>query len=97
MAKSKIRASARGEECTVRLHCCNRNPETTVFAHAPVPHRAGMRNHNHWGAYACSDCHDRLDGRDAWLHEVNSKSEEWLRAIALTQEILIKKGLLVCS
>lgn len=28
-----LRDSARGQECFVRLDCCNGNPETTVLAH----------------------------------------------------------------
>jgi len=63
---SKIRESARGEHCTVRLPCCNSNTETTVLAHINgirFKHGTGKKVNDLLGAYCCSSCHDVLDGR----------------------------------
>lgn len=62
---SKITASARGQNCTVRLPgVCNFNPETTVFAHiSGIRFGHGVAIKTEFGAYACSACHDMIDGR----------------------------------
>ena len=63
----KWRNSARGKSCTLRLDCCNHNPETTVLAHIRRFGWAGMaqKPHDFLAVYACSACHDVLDSRDA--------------------------------
>ena len=64
---SKIRQSARGEECTLRLpYVCNFNPETTVWCHSNRLEDGkgmGLKARDEEGCYGCSDCHDVLDGR----------------------------------
>lgn len=63
---SKITDSAKQQDCTIRLPGCNFDKETTVFAHL-----AGIRFGHGWaiktkfGAFACSYCHDVVDGRIA--------------------------------
>ena len=106
---SKIRESARGEECTLRIPgVCNRNLETVVLCHAPYPGKFGSRKDNWWSAYGCSDCHDYVDGRggsvnlqDEFWHNVArgrgsrvGVEDYWLPAIHETQAKLIEKGLL---
>lgn len=62
----KITESARGQDCLVRLPgVCNRNPETTVFAHIRLAgiSGVGLKAPSILGAYACSDCHDAIDRR----------------------------------
>ena len=60
---SKLRNSARGQPCFVRLPgICNHNPETTVLAHLGGA-GMGLKHDDLFGAFACSDCHDQLDGR----------------------------------
>lgn len=60
---SAITLSARGEQCTLRLPgICNRNPETTVWAHSNTPEGGKARGKkleivDHIGAYACDCCH----------------------------------------
>lgn len=89
----KIRAAARGQDCTVRLvGICNFNPETTVLAHLPCGQRGtGIKSPDNIAVFACSACHDAIDGR--------IKSEiDWrdmLRALAETQLSLIEKGIMV--
>lgn len=66
---TKIRASARDEDCTIRLEqVCNFDPTTTVLAHANT-HRAGKggahKAADELGAYACYCCHMVVDGQHA--------------------------------
>jgi hypothetical protein len=61
-----IRASARGEDCTLRFPgVCNENPETTVWCHSNrVADGKGMgiKAPDEQGCYGCSACHAFLDG-----------------------------------
>lgn len=93
---SKVTQSARNEQCTVRLpRVCNHNPETVVFAHIPgvrFGHGVGVKTN--FGAYACSACHDVLDGRVKVKHLL--KEEVKLAHLEGVIETLIKlqeKGL----
>jgi len=67
---TKLRKAARGQTCTLRLACCNHNPETTVLAHIRMFGWAGMAQKpaDYLAVFACSACHDALDKRS---------SEEW--------------------
>lgn len=95
MAQDKYTKSARNQECQIRVPgVCNRNPETTVFAHL---NGAGMgyKFPNIIGSYACSSCHDAVDYR------ANNKnySEDELKLMLLegmirTQMIMIREGIL---
>lgn len=62
---SKLRKSARGEDCTLQLFpYCNQNPETTVLCHLPSEQKGmAIKSPDWWGVYGCSACHDILDGR----------------------------------
>lgn len=97
---SKIRASARGEDCQIRYpFICNFDPATTVYAHAngsAAGKGVGLKSLDVIGAYSCSACHDVYDGR-------RKAPEGWTRddvrlAFAdghfRTLQILIKKGLI---
>jgi hypothetical protein len=67
MTDFKLTKEAKGRACTVMSNVCNRNPETTVLAHLNLRSifRCGMgQKPPDWaGAWACSSCHDLLDGR----------------------------------
>jgi hypothetical protein len=80
-----IRDSANGEECHVRLPgTCNGRTDTTVWSHYPGmdgDRGMGLKAVDACGAYACSACHDAVDGRThtgpgydrgailmAWMH-----------------------------
>ena len=90
----KIRDSARGEVCALRIpDVCNHNPETVVFAHLPGNKGTGTKNHDLFGVYACSECHNWMDGRH-WKVVYESKSSASLRALQETQIKLIEKGLI---
>lgn len=62
----KITALARGQACTVRGPTCNGNPETTVATHFRSQRLGagmGIKPPDLFIAFACSDCHDVIDGR----------------------------------
>ena len=91
----KIRDSARGECCSLRIEgVCKGDSETVVFCHAPFPNRGGMRAHDFWGAYGCSSCHDYVDRRNYRYADQAEINESWLIGIHETQEKLFSKGLL---
>lgn len=86
----KLRDSARGKDCTLRIPgVCNFNPETTVLAHLPCGQKGmGMKGPDLVAVFACSACHDLLDGRT--LGEV--AADDLLRALAETQMTWIAEG-----
>ena len=98
----KIRESARGQDCTIRSPWCNQDPETVVFAHYGAPDEKGMglKPGDHSGAYACSSCHDWLDGRPQQpMAEISipfAREQEWywFRGMRRTWRLLIENGVL---
>ena len=62
----KDRDAARGMPCMVRVpDFCNGDPDTTVLAHYRLAGTcgSGMKPHDEQAAWACSSCHDAIDGR----------------------------------
>ena len=61
-----LREQARGQDCTINIPSrCNFNPETTILAHYRKGfYGMGIKPHDLLAAYACSTCHDIVDGRD---------------------------------
>lgn len=94
MAKSsKIRRSARGEDCSLRLGNCSSN-ETVVLCHIGRDKGVGMKCGDHFAVYGCSNCHDIIDGRAKSDFTKDQLNTEKLRALEETQKKLIEKGLL---
>lgn len=93
--RTKLRQSARGQQCQVRIPgICNGDPATTVLAHLSGG-GMGYKRHDIHGAYACSACHDVIDGRTrADLEEV---ALYHLEGVIRTQEIMLAQGLIKCS
>lgn len=61
-----LRKLAKGMDCQVRIPgICNGNPETVVLAHYRLAGICGMgiKPPDLLGAWACSACHDAVDGR----------------------------------
>ena len=61
-----LRKEAKGRGCMVRIFgICNYNSETVVLAHIRIAGVSGMgmKSPDLIGAWACSACHDELDGR----------------------------------
>lgn len=91
----KIRDAARGEECTIDGPSCNNDPETTVFAHFNegwAGKGMSQKADDCAGVFACSDCHDWLDGRA--MYEGWDRTEFWLRGYYRTIRRLLDKGVL---
>jgi len=57
----KLRDSAKGQECFIRSPVCNYDPSTTVLAHLNGG-GMGTKHSDHIAAFACSSCHDLVDG-----------------------------------
>lgn len=96
---SKIRQSARGEDCTINLEgVCNYNPETVVWCHSnESAHGKGMglKAHDEHGAYGCSDCHkvyDRQAKRPAHL-SLDDVEDAFTLAMEKSLAILKRKNL----
>ena len=94
---SRLTESAQGEEYCLRLYpYCNCNTETTVLAHINcIDKGTSKKSPDWWAVYACSTCHDIIDGKN--INHALSKSEITeciLRAIYLTQKRMIEKGLI---
>ncbi len=96
---TKITESARGQSCQVRIiGVCNANPETVVFAHIKLKgaHGIACKPQDLFGTYACSACHDVIDGR---VPRPKSMSFDELRVYALegmarTHGELLARGLI---
>lgn len=90
---SKLRKSARGQPCLIRIPgVCNGNPETTVLAHLGGGGMGAKRLDIH-GAFACSACHDEVDRRTRYTDA--SDAARWhLDGIIRTQEWWAREGLL---
>lgn len=63
---TNLRELARGQDCTIRIPgVCNHNTATTVLAHYRLAGTCGtgIKPPDELGAWACSSCHDFVDGR----------------------------------
>jgi uncharacterized CHY-type Zn-finger protein len=90
---SKIRKSARDESCTLLLGNCS-SDETVVLAHIGKDRGMAIKCGDHFAVYACSNCHDAIDGRRPTEYCKHELSEIKLIALERTQKKLIEKGLL---
>ena len=92
----KIKDSARGESCALRFYqVCNDSNETVVFAHVGSDGGMGIKCGDNFGVYACSGCHDLIDGRIKSPDGNYDFSSDILRALEETQQKLIDKGIMV--
>jgi hypothetical protein len=94
---SKITNAARGAVCTLRIvGACNYDQATTVAAHLPdQSHGIGLKGHDLFVVFACSCCHDVIDGRRKWP-EYEGDRRDWylLRALKHTLLKLHETGVL---
>lgn len=92
--KSKLRKSAKGQECTVRIpQICNFDPDTSVLAHVSGG-GMGRKQEDHKAAIACSACHDVLDGRVKTEYP-NTTIQLWhWQGVGRTWDIWIEQGLI---
>ena len=94
---STRRDAARGQECQVRIPgICNFNRETTVLAHYRLSGLCGtgIKPLDLIGAWACSDCHDVLDGRRSLNWNKDELRLMHLEGMCRTIAALHKRGLL---
>ena len=98
---SKIRKSARGQECQVRFPgICNGNPETVVAAHIRVAGTCGvgMKPSDLATVRACSACHDVMDGRALASHiTATEKYEYLLEALCRQLQDYEREGLVIAK
>ncbi len=92
-----LRKEAKGKECQIRIPgVCNKNRETVVLAHLNNKRLfgvgVGQKVPDLFGAWACSACHDVVDGRTktSWLD--SEVREMFTYGIFRTQNILLKEG-----
>lgn len=94
---NKLRLAARDQDCTVRIvGVCNRDTTTTVLAHLPDPsHGIGLKAHDIAAVWACSACHDQLDGRVPPVEEFAGRRDWYLRmALQRTLVRLVERGVI---
>ena len=63
---TQARKEAQGKPCMIRLPGCNGGGDTTVLAHYRLAGYCGTGikpDDEVFGAWACSSCHDAVDGR----------------------------------
>ncbi|MFJ2989975.1 nuclease domain-containing protein [Collimonas sp. NPDC087041] len=96
---SKIRASARDQDCTLRFPVCNGRNETTVLCHSNLLEDGkgmGLKAPDECGAFGCSACHDVLDGRAPRPvgFTYDQMISRFRQAVAATHVVLRHLGLL---
>lgn len=88
MKSKKIRESARGEDCTLRVSPQCQDGETVVFCHLNTPFKGvGIKSPDLFGIYGCFFCHQLLDSS-----KVDYQDQQ--RALFETQYKLYQKGLI---
>lgn len=90
----KIRESAKGQECQVRIPgVCNFDPSTTVLAHVGRGSGISQKCDDIHATYACSHCHDAIDRRvkEGGTYELLNYAYE---GMIRTQVILLEEGLI---
>lgn len=93
--KTKLRDSARGRECQIRIPgVCSGNPETTVLCHLPGG-GMGRKQPDLFAAFGCSECHACADGhilpRPFPEHVIR---RYLLDGVIRTQQIWLDEGLI---
>ena len=84
----KIRASAKGEDCSLRVSSKCQDGETVVLCHLNSNYRGtGFKSPDIWGVYGCFYCHQALDASMV-------DYQDQLRALQETQMKLLAKGLI---
>ena len=92
--QTKIRKSARGQDCQIRIPgFCNFDPATTVLCHLGGA-GAGMKSHDIHGAYGCYECHLIVDGQHMTYHSREQIKVWFFEAMVRTQLIELDMGLI---
>jgi hypothetical protein len=93
LVSPKLRASARGEDCTFQIPgVCNRNPETVVLCHIADERKGlGNKSDDYSAAFGCSSCHEAID-----QHRLSAEDELFfkLRGMQRTWRRWVETGLI---
>lgn len=95
MSKVNLRKEARGRECQVRVvGVCNRCSDTVVLAHYRMSglNGIGQKPDDVFGAWACSACHDAVDGRIKTNYSKDELRLAHAEGVFRTQWILQSEG-----
>lgn len=97
MKSKALRNSARGQECAFQIvGVCNFNEETTVLAHLPDESNGmGKKSDDISAAFACSSCHDAIDGRAKCSEYQEHKYFYNHRAMVRTWRRWVDEGLIM--
>ncbi len=88
----RLRKEAQGRLCQVRIpNVCNHNPDTVVLAHLNGA-GMGLKQHDLLGAWACSACHDAIDGRSSPDYTKDELKLMHLEGMVRTIQILAGEG-----
>jgi hypothetical protein len=93
----KLRESARGEQCTLRLPgICSHDTDTVVLCHLRdlAPAGMGAKPDDLHAVYACNACHDVIDGRRHVGMTPDEIGKEEGRALCETIRRMVDKSLL---
>lgn len=87
-----LRQSANGQACAVRIPgICNHDSSTTVLAHVNFgSHGMATKESDLSACYACSACHDAIDGRTPWKRDDSAV----YAAVMKTVHKMVESGLL---
>ena len=97
LVMSKIRKSARGQDCQLRFpSICNHNPETVVLCHINTPFKGwSLKSPDLFGVYGCYECHKVLDGQNTSHEFTPEEVKIWaFEGMIRTQKILMDEGLI---
>ncbi|PSW05533.1 DUF1364 domain-containing protein [Photobacterium lipolyticum] len=96
LRSKKLTQAAKGQQCSVQIMgVCNFNPETVVLAHLPSSrHGLSRKGSDHIACFACSDCHDRIDGRVLYDWQPGEKERYMYEALCETLERLVDMELI---
>ncbi|KZX00083.1 hypothetical protein JL49_13385 [Pseudoalteromonas luteoviolacea] len=95
----KLRESAKGQACQIRLPgICNFDSSTVVLAHVGGGSGMGQKCDDIHSAYTCSACHDVIDGRSGPV----MLSETAIRIFVFegmirTQRLFLKQNLVMVA
>lgn len=91
---SKLRESAKGQPCQVRVAgVCNFDDSTTVLAHLNGA-GMGIKSLDIHAAFACSNCHAWLDGGYAKDTAREFRDLHHYQGIVRTQRMWVQMGLI---
>lgn len=88
----KVRESAKGETCTLRLpNICDRDPEKVMLCHINSFRKGvGNKSHDIHGYYGCYSCHMKETANEV-------DAIDLLRALIESQDRMIQKDLIEVS